>query len=405
MQVVALVVGVLAFGPLAVRSFDHLTFSPVEQCGPFSISLTGSKESPTLPLTLTVIPFNSSAPLSIPISAGQWQDMTSSPSGANISFLPFAAGTSFVASVDDVNGQAVTTVSDVIGVQPSNTSSCVSANTTASYPYTLTGTPTQCGAFNVSSDPNVVSGVKSVRAFIPKGPAFLLNRTSPNSSSYVMSVKRGLQVVMLVSDGSSHQQTTSLETVQGDSTSSTACLPVQSNQKSAQQNKPALSSGAIIAIAVGSGGAVLVLGFVMLVYIRRERRARNTRRAVRDNEKGIPPFPSQPPLPPLPPEPPLKYGDSPPFSPSSRFIRDAAPYGNDAFLSPTSADHLRKFRRYSMSSAGAGSPHASMGPPSMAPANMEPTSFSMGGARRVLGAGDRSVHSLDIEQMLEMATR
>jgi hypothetical protein len=229
----ALVLGLLLiYGPQDVLSFNTITFSSVTQCGSFNVSFVGGQPPSALPLTLTIIPLNSTNPLSIPIAQNAWDAKTST--GAAVTFLPINAGMMFVASLDDANGVGAGLVSDVIQVQPSDNSSCLLAGTnttTSTTPYTLNGTLSQCLPFNVSFN-STTADVPTIRAFTPRGPSFLVNSTSESTESsgmatFVMDDQRENVVVLLFDDGHHNRQTTDLITVRGDSSSSTDCIQNQ----------------------------------------------------------------------------------------------------------------------------------------------------------------------------------
>jgi len=229
----ALVLGLLLiYGPQDVLSFNTITFSSVTQCGSFNVSFVGGQPPSAMPLTLTVIPLNSTNPLSIPIARNAWDAKTST--GAAVTFLPIDAGMMFVASLDDADGVGTGLVSDVIKVQPSDNSSCLLAGTnttTSTPPYTLNDPRSQCLPFNVSFN-SMTAGIPTVRAFTPRGPSFFVNSTTESTESsgiatFVMDDQRENEVVLLFDDGNYNQQSTDLMIVRGDSSSSTDCIQNQ----------------------------------------------------------------------------------------------------------------------------------------------------------------------------------
>jgi hypothetical protein len=216
----------LTYGPQDVLAFHSISFSSIAQCGSFNISFAGGKTPPALPLTLTVIPFNSTTPLFIPIPRDAWNGKTGT--GAAITFLPFAAGMEFVASLDDANGQATGKVSDVIKIQPSDNSECLFGGgntTTGTLSYTLDGSLLQCEPFSLSFN-SAAESSPTIRVFRPKGSSFIINSTfeSPGVVTCITEIQRGKEVVMLFDDGCGNRQTTDLLTVGGDSSSSIDCF-------------------------------------------------------------------------------------------------------------------------------------------------------------------------------------
>lgn len=209
----------------SVSAFNSIRFSSIQQCGPFNVTFSGTQPT-ALPLVLTVVPFGSSAvPISIPLPNPNWDSETST--GFAITFLPYPVETTFVASLDDAQGQSTGFTSDIIRILPSNNASCVS---TANQTQTYSPQPplSQCQPFNVTFNPTqAVPPV--VRLFVPNGQALLLNRTQqstdPGTSSFTMVAFRGQPAILLFKDGLGRLQSTNLLTVMGDVTSSNSCFP------------------------------------------------------------------------------------------------------------------------------------------------------------------------------------
>lgn len=221
----ALASTLLAFGPQVVLSFNSISFSTVQQCGNFSVKFSGGKLPASLPLLLTVVPFNFT-PIAIEIPTFNWNNTTLT--GAAVTFLPFPADAQFVASLDDANGIGTGPVSDIMRIDSSSDSSCLSSGPTPAR-YELSDSPTQCRDFHVAYDPTVVDEAPEVRAFVPKGPSVFLNQDVPGSAvgsaAYSMAAAQGEQVVLMFSDDTGFKQTTDLLVVGGNSSSPTNCLP------------------------------------------------------------------------------------------------------------------------------------------------------------------------------------
>ncbi|KZT27368.1 hypothetical protein NEOLEDRAFT_1176792 [Neolentinus lepideus HHB14362 ss-1] len=293
--------GILAFSPQVVVSiFNTIEFSSIQQCGPFSVTFSGGKAPLALPLTLTIIPFNST-PISIPIPNDAWNPATST--GAAVTFLPLPAGATFVASLDDANGYPTGLVSDVIAIDSSSNSSCLpppSESTQRSFNVDPT-TIAQCAPFNVTFDQAAGVGVPRVRGFMPRGFSLFMDETSESPSTgaatYVMEGLRGLEVALLLDDGQGHRETTPIMSILGDSTSTASCIHVNISQISsahlsnsstsslAANTSKGISSGALVAIAVVSssivGGVLILLG----LYIWRERKRRQALKIQMDAER------------------------------------------------------------------------------------------------------------------------
>lgn len=231
-------------------SFFSVSFSQVKQCGSFTVNFTGVPGStpPALPLTLTIVPFNSN-PILIPIPFGNW-DNTTFKGTAEITFLPFDDGTQFVASLDDANGEGMGLVSDVIGVMQSSDSSCLpfsqggnnghggGGNKGAKTDfYDFRGDFSQCSTFNVTFDPTDDIQAPTIRAFLPRSFAFPINATRLNSSGnqeYMLDVFHGFQAVLLLDDGVGHAETSGLFTTGGDISSPKDCFPFDTVNQTTQ---------------------------------------------------------------------------------------------------------------------------------------------------------------------------
>ncbi len=218
----------LAFGPPVVLShFKSITFSAVQQCGNFSVNFSGGQVPSSLPLTLTVVPFNST-PIFIEIPISSWN--TTTLTGASVTFLPFPADIEFVASLDDANGVGTGPVSDVIRVDPSDNSSCIpQVSSTPASRYTVDTPFAQCAPVDVRYDTNIVDTPPTIRAFVPRNASFFLNQTDVSNTagqaSFTMDALQGQQVVLLLSDDAGFKGTTDLLAVGGNSSSPTSCLP------------------------------------------------------------------------------------------------------------------------------------------------------------------------------------
>lgn len=224
MLVVALVLGLLAFGTPAVHSFNFIFFGAVKQCGSFTVKFVGGSPPTAMPLSLTVVPFGQS-PLSIPIDSSAWNESTST--GAAVTFLPFPAGTTFVASLDDATGAGTGAVSDIIEVQGSDDSTCLPAQSDdGPRLFNVVGSLAQCQTFDLHFDPNVTTAAPTARAFSPLGKTFPVNMTDykPGTAKYTMNAFHGSQVTLVFTDAEGYSETTNLTTIQGNSLSKTKCL-------------------------------------------------------------------------------------------------------------------------------------------------------------------------------------
>lgn len=406
--------GVLAFGPQAVLSLITLKFqiSEVKQCEPVTMTFVGNTGPDAIPMFLTLIPFGSS-PLSIPIP-----NAAADSSGVYVTFVPFAAGTNFVASLDDATGENVAKVSDVIRVLPSDTgnTTCLPTGPSPTFFTLNNSTFSQCEEFTLSYDRSVISRAPSGRFYSPKGSSRVLKLKSDDpttgTATYVMNFDRGKQVVFVFDDGSAHQESSGLISIVGDTSSTKDCIVPDlkvdniagdSKQDSqGAQSMPGVSQGVVIGSAVG-GGVVVLITIALLIFVLRERRRRQKAKKEQNPsliEKGRPTSPFNPQTTPFAEDRrtpgPTAYtnprGSPPHISPtvremdaSSGYVRDP-PYTAEKFLSPTTAFYPRQ----SM---------ASWGQPTPEDQRFPPRSSDDAFPRDV---DTLSINSLDIEGILNM---
>lgn len=238
----------LAFSPQPVLSvFEFISYSPIQQCGPFNISFSGGVPPPALPLTLTVLPFNLT-PLAFTIPQSAWDNSTAS--GSFATFLPLPEGVSLMASLDDALGNNAALVSEVIQIGTSNKTSCISTAASVTTPPTfrlLNTTVSQCSPISVTRNTSSPDYSISVRVFIPTGLSSWLESTSFYSSqgvdtyTFTMSVARGFEVALLFVDGQGNHQVSNLLSVTGDESTPTKCLENNSTTSTATARASASS--------------------------------------------------------------------------------------------------------------------------------------------------------------------
>lgn len=212
--------GILVFAPrCALSVFQFVAYSRVSQCGPFNVSFWGGQPPVALPLTLTVIPFNST-PLAFVVPNSAWDSSTNS--GSYATFLPLPAGVAFLASLDDAAGQNAALISDVTEVLPSTNTSCISSDTAAPAPFQLVNSEvSQCLPFSVTVSWNTSSQDHrlSTRAFIPTSLSFELQWASFRTSqgvdtfTFILNAAEGLHIVFLFDDGQGNRQASDLLSV------------------------------------------------------------------------------------------------------------------------------------------------------------------------------------------------
>ncbi|KAJ3483679.1 hypothetical protein NLJ89_g12042 [Agrocybe chaxingu] len=260
---------VLAFGTLVLPAAAlRFNFTDVQQCDQVMISFAGSNlRNNSVPSSLSILPVNSTAIL-VPLP-----DPGIINTGVALTFLPFAAGTNFVASLDDSAGENLIFVSDLIRVLPSasGNSSCLSnPSPNQQKLFALTSPVSQCENITVTYNTTLTTKPPIVRLYNPKGRSFRLNQTSDDRASgtatYLMNFFRGREIILLMDDGDGVRETTPLLSVGGDSASDTSCIqrnftfgfPPNNTGANDSNTTPVASKAVIIGGATG-GGAVLLI--------------------------------------------------------------------------------------------------------------------------------------------------
>ncbi|KAF8917015.1 hypothetical protein CPB85DRAFT_233762 [Mucidula mucida] len=207
---VALLLGVLALGQQVVlaKRFKFNFDNNVTQCEPVSISFRGSEvPADSIPVTLTILPL-SAPPIAIDIP-----NAAINSSGVYVTFFPLPAGTQFLASLDDAEGQNSARVSDLYRVLDSDDASCLPPveSTTSSSLFSISENIEQCNTFSVQYN---TTTAPSIRLLEPKGKSFLLplqsDDTELKTASYLMNFSRQHDVVLMLDSGTNQKNTTSL---------------------------------------------------------------------------------------------------------------------------------------------------------------------------------------------------
>jgi hypothetical protein len=290
---VPLVLSFLAVGLNGVLADFKFTVPAVEQCEPVTISFNGSvSSSKKVPFTVLVAPLDS-VPISIPIPNTEINS-----TGVVLSFIPLAAGTTFVVSLDDATGSSAGKVSSLLTVQPSPTgnSACLISTEQSPRLFSLQSALNQCGPFTVAYGASVSARGPSVRAFYPRGTARIMTPDSDSPqdglATYTYTSPHGSPVILMFDDGKGHRETTGLLTVGGDNSSDSSCLIKSSPQKnntSAMPSSPKPSKVALVAIAASATAAVGgIVGLAVLFTIRRRRRRLSQGERLKDgvDERG-----------------------------------------------------------------------------------------------------------------------
>jgi len=280
MFILFLLLGILSCGPHLAFGTLKIAFSEANECEPVFVTFLGQLNSSlqNLPLSLEVLPFNST-PTVIPLPS-----YATNSSGVNITFLPIASQTQFIATLNDPSGTTVSTVSDIFEISatsPANTACLSGKSFTPSYEIENAANISQCENFTVSFSGG---GPPTVELFNPKGISYPLQLVSSTTTTatYIMAAERENQVLLMFNSGAGGQNETSpLLTVQGNAFSPTTCLSTlnnknsnsKSNSSSNPKKSPSITKGAIIGLSVGIGIVVLLM-IPMVWFVIRERRRR-----------------------------------------------------------------------------------------------------------------------------------
>lgn len=205
----AFLLGVAALGSQAVLAktfkfkFDN---DNITQCAPVSISFQGSDiPADSIPVNLTLLPLNA-PPIAIPIP-----NAAINSSGVYVTFFPLKAGTTFIASLDDQDGDNSAPVSDLFKVLDSDDTSCLPPDPDGKALFIYDDSVDQCGNFTVTY---TTQEAPSVRLLKPRGPSFLLQQTDDDivakRAIYSMNFSRQNDVVLLFDSGPDQQNTSSL---------------------------------------------------------------------------------------------------------------------------------------------------------------------------------------------------
>ncbi|KAF8967175.1 hypothetical protein BDZ97DRAFT_1805529 [Flammula alnicola] len=398
-----LLLRILAFGTQVAPTHGlKFNFMTVEQCDPVVMTFSGSNIT-TVPTSLSILPINSTA-IVVPL-----QNPSLISIGIALSFLPIPAGSNFIASLDDSEGDNLISVSDLIRVLPSPTgnSACLPAQSSAApQRFTLGSAISQCEEVTINYDTSVISKAPTVRLYDPKGPSFLLNMTSDNpangSATYVMNFFRGKEIVLLMDDGGAIRETSPLITVGGDSASSSSCFQRSAANTTGVINPdtldgtPIVSRSVIIGSATG-GTAVVLIALFMVIFVVRDHRRRRQRNGLQfdpslmergpDNEKASPNVGLF-----------ARYTPRPSSNGTNNGMVSDPIYTSTSFLSPSKS----KMNRDSMASWAQVIPEDQQYP------TLKAATSSLPSPRIVVQSpqsSDRlSLESLDIEGMLNMAT-
>jgi len=366
-----------------VASVHGLRFNfavDVEQCNPFIISFAGSNLK-AIPAFLSMIPVNSTA-ITVPL-----QDPTIVSTGIALTFLPFPAGSDFLTSLDGSTGENLILVSDLKRVLPSPTgnSSCVTPQSLdVRRRFTVNTSVSQCEQFTIIYDTSVVPRAPIVRLYSPKGPSFLLDPTSDNTTAgtatYMMNFGQGREVILLMGDGGTIRETSPLIRVLGDNSSSTKCLSRNANAGGSAAayglDGDRVGRRAVVIGGATGGSAVVLIGICIATFIVRDRRRRRRIQGTRlpseiektpDDKKRVP-----------------DLGQFP--HPADGIINNPI-YTMTPFLSPTRSDHAIATRPQVV-------PEDQAYSESSTPSPWVPQSPDF----------RASLRSLDIEGMLNMAT-
>ena len=203
MLLAGLLLRLLVFGTLVAPIFSlQFNFTSAQQCSPLLLSFTGlASPASGAPASLAIIPFNST-PIVLPL------ETINLTAGIGLNFLPFVAGSQFIVSLDDANGNNIINTSDIFPVLPSpnHNSTCIPGPDRLQPSIFTLATPevSQCQNFTIKYNTTVASQAPSVRLYNPGGPSFILNVTSDNPTSgvatYSMAYFFGRGIILAMED-------------------------------------------------------------------------------------------------------------------------------------------------------------------------------------------------------------
>lgn len=199
-----LLLRLLVFGTLVAPVFSlQFNITSAQQCSPLLLSFTGlASPASGAPASLAIIPLNSTA-IVVPL---QNINLTA---GIGLNFVPFAAGSQFIVSLDDGEGNNIINTSNIFPVLPSpnNNTTCIPGPDTIQPNIFTLATPevSQCQNFTINYNTTVASQAPSVRLYSPDGPSFILNVTSDDPTSgvatYLMAYGSGHGIILAVNHG------------------------------------------------------------------------------------------------------------------------------------------------------------------------------------------------------------
>ncbi|KAF5340772.1 hypothetical protein D9611_007506 [Ephemerocybe angulata] len=268
----------------ALLSFDFPA-GTVRQCEPLSLRLAGIPTADAQrPAALSILP------LGFPPVVFPFASRLNVPTDTLLlAALPLPAGTRFLAALEDSQGRPISRVSSMMTIAPSlpdgtNDPACL--NPAAPAPlrrFTLLDNPTQCTEFGLQYNSTAVRQVPRVRAYVPGDIILQLNSSVDDPTAglarYVMTVSRDRNVMLLFDGGNGIRETTSLITVSGDASSPSDCLqPERDAEALITPPASAMPSKTIIIGASAGGGAVLLIGLSMTLFICLDRRKKRLRR-------------------------------------------------------------------------------------------------------------------------------
>jgi hypothetical protein len=195
----------------SATSFKFEFKEAVKQCEPVSLKFKGNdggdnngdnngdanNQQNTVPTVLTLLPLGG-RPIQIPVPPE-----AANSSGIDITFLPLAANTMFLASLNDDQGDSASKISDVMMVMPSESgdSSCLTGqNPVREGPFTLPQSVFQCENFTVQYTTDVAP---DIRMYMPQGGSYKVNMTDDSrdtkTANYTMQGTHGFPVVLTAS--------------------------------------------------------------------------------------------------------------------------------------------------------------------------------------------------------------
>lgn len=223
--------------PLAAYALSSTFPQEATQCAEFPVSFSGEAITP---FTLLLLPTASDSPQVISVPDDAWNATMSQ--GFFTTTVPFAAGTEFLAVLQDGHGRETSVVSLVYSISNSSDNSCVTSQPSFSHTFSSNPlSPTEYGLQTIAwnlPDPSLnFEGGEflnnlNITSFIPRGQTLVLRAADSlggsNSAIWQVNIPAGQQFISLFEykdvNGTTIRETSPIQTVTNPTGGSSHCL-------------------------------------------------------------------------------------------------------------------------------------------------------------------------------------